>query len=74
MRKIIVFINELAINSVIFSLIFLIQKFTLGKIAYFKDMTIFNLFYLHEIIFICISLFITIYFFKTESNYRIGGN
>lgn len=47
-----------------FALIFLLQKYTLGFIPGFKDIVVFNKFYLHEIIFVLTSLVFVILFVR----------
>lgn len=70
MKKLIVLINELSLYAVVFSSLFLIQKYTIGKIKGFKDIIVFEKFYLHELLFIVSSILIIIKFVDVKSNYK----
>ncbi|MFI5359606.1 MAG: hypothetical protein GX336_01135 [Halanaerobiaceae bacterium] len=63
-------ISKYSIYAGIFSILFLLQKYTIGLIPVFRDLTIFNKLYLHEIIFIITSLIITVRYFKASSPYE----
>lgn len=64
------YLSKMASYFLIFSVLFLLQKFTLGYIPVFKEIVLLNKFYLHEILFILSSLIITIRYFKVSSPYK----
>ena len=64
------YLSKTAVYTLIFSILFLLQKFTLGYIPVFREIVLFNYFYLHEIVFISTSLFVTIKYFDVSSPYE----
>jgi len=51
MKKLLNVIRVINMYLVAFSLLFILQKYTLGKIPHLKVITIFNKFYLYEVLF-----------------------
>jgi len=62
-------ISKYSIYICIFSVLFILQKYTIGLIPVFRDLTVFNKLYLHEIIFIITSFIATVKYFKASSPY-----
>lgn len=55
---------------VVFSLVFIIQKYTLGFIPGFMKIVIFKKIYLFELTFASVSIFIIYHFFNFSSPYK----
>jgi hypothetical protein len=64
--KIIDRIKIINMYILIFSLLFILQKYTIGLIPQFKSITFFGKFYLYEIIFALNTVFIIKFFVKVD--------
>lgn len=66
-------LNFISISSsylVAFCLLFLFQKYTIGRIPLLRTFTIFNKFYLYEILFFTSSVYIIIKYIDVYSPYE----
>ncbi|EHN14450.1 hypothetical protein IYC_14033 [Clostridium sporogenes PA 3679] len=66
-------LNFISISSsylVVFCILFLFQKYTIGRIPLLKTFIIFNKFYLYEILFFISSIYIIIKYINVYSPYK----
>ena len=68
--KILHYVSLISGYSLIFSIIFLLQSFTIGQISIFNNLTILNIFYFKDIVFLVISFLIIKKFVKVYSPYE----
>ncbi len=68
--RILDFISTIACFMVAFSLLFIVQYWTIGLIPPLNKIIIFNKIYLKEVLFTITSLFVVINFVKVQTPYR----
>ncbi len=64
------FVSKLGSYILIFSLLFLIQKYTLGYLFNLREIVLFNIVYLYEILFSVTSILFIKKFVKVSSPYE----
>lgn len=57
--------------ALVFAVLFLLQKYTIGLIPGFEDFTVFGLFYLQDLIFIVTSILFILLFIRADVPTRI---